>query len=68
MGRKNYLFSKNDRGAEDNALSYTLLESCSIVGISPLRWLTHDLERIRPGMNENQIVALLPYNCRTELR
>ena len=68
MGRKNDLFSKNDRGAEDNALFYTLLESCSIVGVNPLRWLTHALERIRPGMDENQIVALLPYNCKTELR
>ncbi len=27
MGRKNYLFSKNDRGAEDNAVFYSLLES-----------------------------------------
>jgi transposase len=68
MGRKNYLFSKNDRGAEDNAQFYTLLESCSIVGINHLRWLTYALERIRPGMDENQIVALLPYNCKTELR
>ena len=68
MGRKNYLFSKNDRGAEDNAVFYTLLESCSVVGINPLRWLTYALERIRPGMEEDQIVALLPYNCKTELR
>jgi len=26
------------------------------------------ISSIRPGMNENQIVALLPYNCKTELR
>ena len=36
MGRKNYLFSKNDRGAEDNAVFYSLLESCDIIGINPL--------------------------------
>ena len=68
MGRKNYLFSKNDRGAEDNAVFYTLLESCSIVGVNPLRWLTHALKRIRPDMDEEQIVALLPYCCKTALR
>ena len=67
MGRKNYLFSKNDRGAEDNAVFYTLLESCAIVGANPLRWLTYALERIRPDMKEEQLVALLPYNCKAEL-
>ncbi len=30
-GRKSYLFSKSDRGAEDNAIFYSLLESCAIV-------------------------------------
>ena len=28
----------------------------------------HALERIKPGMEENQIAALFPYNCKTELR
>ena len=36
MGRKNYLFSKNDCGAVDNAVFYTLLESCAVVGVNPL--------------------------------
>lgn len=67
MGRKNYLFSKNDRGAEDNAVFYTLLESCAIVGVNPLKWLTHALERLRPDMEEDQLVALLPYNCKAGL-
>lgn len=62
MGRKNYLFSKNDRGAEDNAVFYSLLESCDIVGIRPLEWLTHVLERLRPESTEDEITALLPYN------
>ena len=37
MGRKNYLFSKNDKGAVDNAIFYTLLECCDIVGIETSR-------------------------------
>ena len=56
-----------DRGAEDNAVFYTLLESCAIVGINPLKWLTHALERIRPDMEEEKLIALLPYNCKAEL-
>ena len=62
MGRKNYLFSKNDRGAEDNAVFYSLLESCDIVGVKPLQWLTHVLEHLRMESTEDEITALLPYN------
>ena len=62
MGRKNCLFSKNDRGAEDNAVFYSLLESCDIVGIKPLQWLTHTLEHLRADSTEDEITALLPYN------
>ena len=62
MGRKNYLFSKNDRGAEDNAVFYSLLESCGIVGVNPLQWLTRALDRLRTDSTEDEITALLPYN------
>ena len=61
MGRKNYLFSKDDRGAEDNAVFYSLLESCDVVGVNPLDWLTDVLNRLRPEMEEEEIVQLLPY-------
>ena len=65
MRRKNYLFSKNDRGAEDNAVFYSLLESCDIVGVNPLQWLTHVLERLRTESTEDEITALLPYNYKS---
>ncbi len=61
MGRKNYLFSMNDKGAEDNALFYSLLESCDVVGLNPLDWLTDILPKIDDTMAEDDIVALLPY-------
>ena len=62
MGRKNYLFSKNDRGAEDNAVFYSLLESCQIVGVNQLQWLTHVLQQLANDPSEEQIKQLLPYN------
>lgn len=62
LGRKNYLFSQNDRGAEDNAIFYTFMVSCDNIGVNPYRWLKHTLERIRPGMDESQLKELLPYN------
>ena len=67
MGRKNYLFSQNDRGAGDNAVFYTLLVSCDNLNVPPLEWFTHTLERIKPDMDEDQLVALLPCNYKAEL-
>lgn len=62
MGRKNYLFSKNDRGAEDNAVFYSLIESCQIIGINPLAWLTDVLGRLHDDQPEEELIAMLPYN------
>ena len=61
MGRKNYLFSKNDKGAVDNAIFYALLESCDIVGVNPLEWLTHVLKNLHNDTPPEQIKQLLPY-------
>jgi transposase len=46
LGRKNYLFSGNDSGAEDNCVFYTLLGSCLQAGVEPHKWLTSTLEII----------------------
>ena len=35
---------------------------CDIVGVKPLQWLTHALERLRTDSTEDEITALLPYN------
>lgn len=61
MGRKNYLFSKSDSGAVDNAIFYTLLESCDIVGVNPQQWLVHVLENLHNDMPPEQIKLFLPY-------
>ena len=45
-GRKNYLFSGNDSGAEDNCIFYTLLGSCLQAGVEPLSWLESTLRTI----------------------
>lgn len=62
LGRKNYLFSQNDRGAEDNAIFYTFMISCENLGVNPFQWLKHTLESIRPDMDEQELIRLLPYN------
>ena len=68
MGRKNYLFSKSDSGAVDNAIFYSLIESCEIVGVNPLQWLTHVLQSLHDDTTAEQIIQILPYNSRIEHR
>lgn len=62
MGRKNYLFSKRDDGAVDNAVFYTLLGSCDVLGVNRRKWFMHVLTHIEDGAPEEDIVALLPCN------
>lgn len=65
MGRKNYLFSKSDRSAEDNAVFYSLLESCQTVGVNQLQWLTDTLQRLADAPDpddERLLTSLLPHN------
>jgi hypothetical protein len=66
LGRKNYLFSQNDKSAEDNAIFYTLLESCEIVALDPLKWLTTILPRLANLADDppkEEIAKLLPCYC-----
>ena len=55
MGRKNYLFSHDYKGAEDNAVFYSLLESCDVVQLNPLDWLTDVLDKLKDNMDEDEI-------------
>ena len=68
MGRKNYLFSKNDRGGLDNAVFYSLLDSCNIIGVKLLEWLTLTPGRFRPDSTEDEITALLCSTTTKNLR
>lgn len=62
MGRKNYLFSKSDEGAVDNAVIYSLLGSCGIVNVNPREWLEYALANLKLDNTEEELVKLLPYN------
>lgn len=61
IGRKNYLFSKSDVGAIDNAIFYSLIESCDIVGIDPLAWLKDVLDNLRDDTGQEEMKQMLPF-------
>lgn len=62
MGRKNYLFSKNDNGAIDNAIFYSLLESCDIVGVDKFEWLEYTLKNLKKNASKEEAKIFTPYN------
>ena len=64
IGRKNYLVSKSDSGTVDNAISYSLIESCEIVGVNSLQWLTHVLQSLHDDTTAEQITQMLPHYYR----
>ena len=49
-------------GAVDNAIYYSLLESCELAGVPPPQWLAHALENLHDDTTEEQLQALLPHN------
>lgn len=40
--------------------------SCDNLGINPYEWLENTLQRIHPNMEEADVVALLPYNYKSQ--
>ena len=40
---------------------YSLIESCQVVGLTPLAWLTYVLENLRDDTPPDQLKAMLPY-------
>jgi transposase len=59
LGRKNWLFSGSDGGAQRAAILYSLIASCKLCGIDPFVYLRDVLERINTHP-ANRIDELTP--------
>lgn len=46
---------------DNNAVFYSLLESCQIVGVRPLEWLTYAFKNLHNDTTEDGIIRLLPH-------
>lgn len=60
IGRKNYLFTGNDRGGRAAATIYSLIESCKLNNINPYEYLRDVLTKL-PNTLNSDIRSLLPY-------
>ena len=60
LGRKNYLFCRNHEAAYHTAIVYSLLGTCRLWGIDPVRWLTDVFSRIQ-DCSVKHLEGLLPH-------
>lgn len=58
IGRNNYLFCGSERAAKDTALIYSIIETCKLNGIRPVKYIKEVLTKIVQGNKDYK--ALLP--------
>ncbi len=62
LGRKNYMFSGNNKGAEDNAIFYTFITTCKELDIEPIEWFNFALSNITDNTTQEELKKFLPKN------
>lgn len=61
VGRKNWLFAGSNKGGENAAILYSLIETAKLNNVNPQEWLTYVLGAISEHPNKH-INQLMPWN------
>ena len=61
IGRKNYLFAGSDKGAENAAVIYSLIQTSKLLGLNTFDYLKNVLEKLPTTLMKN-IADLFPHN------
>lgn len=61
MGRKNYLFCGSVLGAKNASIIYSIIETCKMNDIRPVKFIAEVLRKLAEGQTD--YMALLPINC-----
>ncbi len=61
IGRKTFLFCRSHHAVKQMATFYTLLATCRLHGVNPVKWLEDVLPRIAAGHPAKEIHLLLPH-------
>ena len=61
IGRKNWLFMGDPKGAEAASIIYSLIETAKANGLEPYKYLRYVLETI-PSIEPENLSSLLPWN------
>jgi transposase len=67
VGRKNWLFSANPRGAKASAALYSMIETAKANGLEPYRYLRFVFEKLPLAKTQDDYKALLPQYIDREL-
>ena len=62
MGRKAWLFSDTQAGADASARLYSLIETAKANGLEPYAYLRHVFTELPKAVTAEDIEALLPWN------
>lgn len=60
LGRKNYLFCGSEQAAKNTSLIYSIIESCKMNGLRPVKYIADVLRKLISG--DTDYMALLPMN------
>ena len=61
LGRKNFLFVHSEEAGKELALLYSLVVSCTRVGVNPVEYLADVLGRVGGITDADDLAALLPH-------
>ena len=61
IGRKNWLFSKSQKGAEASSIIYSIIETCKANNVNTYDYLRYLFENIHKAKNADELRAILPY-------
>ena len=61
LGRKNFLFVHSEEAGKELALLYSLVVSCTRVGVNPVEYIADVLDRIDKTIDPDEIAAMLPH-------
>lgn len=64
MGRKNYLFCGSELGARNASMLYSIIETCKMNGLRPVKYIAEILTKLTAG--ETNYMSLLPINNNKE--
>ena len=62
IGRKNWLFSQSQKGAESSANLYSLIETAKLNGLEPYAYLKQVFTKLPNAETLEDVDTLLPWN------
>jgi len=63
IGRKNWLFNYNERGANAASILYSLIQTCKANDVDVFAYFKFALDNIVLCKTDDELQALLPFNC-----